>query len=183
MLQPIASNLGFLYVYKELIRVWEWNKYRNFTEVKPEVDKRILYEEIDEIHIAQKKLDKTIANVLTKEAYQSDLFFEAQAELIDAYCDTFFVLLGIAARCYYHKHEIPSDYLLDVFYETRSIPTHIQSILPRCFDKVCDANDTKPTQKDETGKIMKGSEWIDPKCEIKKIILSQQWYSAYNFEG
>ena len=43
-------------------------------------------------------------------------------------------------------------------------------ILDKAFDIVCDANEQKGTVKNEYGKTIKGSKWVNPAESIKKLL-------------
>ena len=97
---------------------------------------------------------------------------ELFSELIDAYCDMEFVLIGSKAK---GDFDARKDRILEYTYKTTfDTLTHFRVrnpgvIISQAQEVVIAANEDKPLTKTE-GKVKKGSDWKDPKVEIANIV-------------
>lgn len=97
---------------------------------------------------------------------------ELLSELVDAYCDMEFVLLGSKAK---GDFDARKDRILEYVYTTTfdTLTTfRVRSpgvIISKAQEAVLQANIAKPLTK-TSGKIEKGKDWVDPKIEITRII-------------
>ena len=165
---------------KQFIRVAKWNDgpvpvelgggTRNNNVCNPPFDLALNTEEIKEFY-------KALVN--------SDL-----VEMVDAYADTKFVYYGILYKLgnlttSYKAINIDSfkKIVEDTIYNLKYIRMQLESmyqilytfeiytdILDKAFDIVCDANEQKGTVKNEYGKTIKGSKWVNPAEAIKELL-------------
>ena len=111
-------------------------------------------------------------------------------EMVDAYADTKFVYYGILYKLgnlttSYSAINIDSfkEIVEDTIYNLKYIRMQLESmyqilytfkiytdILDKAFDIVCDANEQKGTVKNEYGKTIKGSKWVNPAESIKELL-------------
>ena len=111
-------------------------------------------------------------------------------EMVDAYADTKFVYYGILYKLgnlttSYKAINIDSfkKIVEDTIYNLKYIRMQLESmyqilytfeiytdILDKAFDIVCDANEQKGTVKNEYGKTIKGSKWVNPAEAIKELL-------------
>ena len=165
---------------EQFIRVAKWNDgpvpvelgggTRNNNVCNPPFDLALNTEEIKEFY-------KALVN--------SDL-----VEMVDAYADTKFVYYGILYKLgnlttSYKAINIDSfkKIVEDTIYNLKYIRMQLESmyqilytfkiytdILDKAFDIVCDANEQKGTVKNEYGKTIKGSKWVNPAESIKELL-------------
>lgn len=170
---------------KHLARVARWNGgpvpeelgggTRNNTKLDLDYEIALLTDEIKEFYTA-------LAN--------NDL-----VEMIDGYCDTKFVKLGIDFKYGMQNYAYNSStnlvvlktsiegkaYIDDLYNEHTVIMLEVlgtygitQQMLDECFDVVCEANEQKGTVKNEFGKTIKGPKWVNPADKIRLIIEANQ---------
>lgn len=122
-------------------------------------------------------------------------------EMIDAYCDMKFVWEGIifkygmikyeynnsevldqleldtkaflAIRSYYETHASQARECLETKFESLHKLTYLDSILQTHYKFVCEANEQKGTAKDEKGKTIKGTKWVDPGIRLRELLNSK----------
>lgn len=165
---------------KQFIRVAKWNDglvpeelgggTRNNNVCNPPFDLALNTEEVKEFY-------KALVN--------GDL-----VEMVDAYADTKFVYYGILYKLgnlttSYEAINIDSfkKTVDDTIYNLKYIRMQLESmyqilytfevytdILNKAFDIVCEANEQKGTVKNEYGKTIKGSKWVNPAEAIKKLL-------------
>lgn len=144
---------------------------RGNTEFNPAFDMGLLSEEVKEFY-------SSMAN--------NDI-----VEMIDAVCDTRFVYEGIKFKYGMISYGYGSGYDLRVvedntkaykiienyyFHHMNIMFEVLESLgitgmhIQNCYNFVCEANEQKGTKKDEKGKTMKGSKWVNPAEKIKNYL-------------
>ena len=130
----------------------EWNRVRNNTEFNIELERRMLDEEVEE--------------------FITGLNMGDIVEMVDAYCDTYFVYIGSVYKSMNTLNKVHAE--LHYYYEAidwmRGLLTDIDDdVLDMAMEYVITANKAKPIHKKE-GKVIKGDDWVDPKIKIQEIL-------------
>lgn len=135
----------------------KWNRDRGNTHFNLRLEKDMLNEELKEF---------------------TDGLFDGEdvVEMMDAYCDTLFVLYG---SIYKSNQTLGFEHAEIKYYIdaakwmkkmlNRYIPNCNNNIISECMDAVIEANEAKPKDK-VNGKVIKGDKWVDPKHKIKEIL-------------
>ena len=158
-------------------RIIKWNIVRNDLKFDPDLESDMLSEESKEFMEAYKKF-------LT-ESLLPAFQIKVLVDMIDAYCDYYFVATGTKAKigmnnhCFKYKEATSLLYLMDnqlgFMYNILNdiLGNNTYDILMKSLGYVIEANETKPTKRDEKGKVVKGDKWIDPKDKIEKLLLEK----------
>lgn len=155
-----------------LLRIAKWNYERNGLVYNNELEDRLFAEESNEFSTA---FTQYLANPLTK--------LDCIVDMIDGYCDSFFVYSGTIAKQLCSNTTLTSkQYELNIM---NSIITEVvlkhnvkvydedkPYLMDLCMQYVIEANEKKPKSK-TTGKVKKGSDWVDPKTLIMELLVDR----------
>lgn len=159
-----------------LLKIAQWNYDRNNLKYDEELENKMFNEEAYEFRAA---LLGYLSNPLSKLEYVVDM--------IDGYCDAFFVYSGTIAK------QLGQVSLSSKQYELNMMNSYITEILIKhnvkiydedkpyimdlAMNSVIEANEKKPKDKTK-GKVKKGSDWVDPKVTIMDLLL-ERGYEEY----
>ncbi len=161
----------------QYIDTQKWNLVRDNTRFVAVKEIKMLEEEKLEFSLAKNKwylLDGTESR-----EYKLDLV----VEMVDAVCDYMFVYVGTEFKVGYNTLNIEE---MKEFNAIKSVVENqlnsMQGILNNilgqkvdlsyCYQLVLEANNAKPSTKNEDDKVQKGTEWVDPKYKIMDYLIS-----------
>ena len=133
-------------------RIEKWNKDRNDLEFNPELEFKMLMEELTEIFKAPSLPEKV-------QEFCDLLFVEGGTVAKMKEYDPFFFSLIIGLGYFLHFYMEALDVTIEAF--------------DACFDAVITANEKKGTTKDANGKIIKGDAYTSPLPEIISILKKE----------
>jgi hypothetical protein len=148
-------------------RIIDWNRIRNSLNWSPNLETKMLSEEANEFFMADNLVDR-----------------------LRECADFMFVLIGSRAKYYAQSHRAYYEvgnrhedfrrferWAEDVFDGMRTALGEeikdyhkIDKLLAKVLEAVVDANDLKGTERDETGKIQKGTKYVSPVERIMETV-------------
>lgn len=139
--------------------VIKWNYKRNKLEGNALLEHSMFDEEVLEWDTA------------LKDYLEGSLFIEdVVVDLVDALCDAIFVDSGSKAKGFFMNNTDRLSYMMSVTTEILIENNINPSIIEKCLMLVVEANNLKPLTK-TSGKVTKGTKWIDPKILIKSELF------------
>lgn len=162
-----------------ILQIAQWNYDRNGLEYKEELEQAMIAEEVNEFKDA---LICYLHNPIDK--------LSAIVNMVDAYMDTSFVYYGTLIKQLGNAKLSDKNFDLSIMNTimTEILITHKVKLycadegdtIGLCLDYVMKANEKKPKTKAK-GKVKKGSDWIDPKEQIKELLIDRgyQEYPDY----
>ena len=140
----------------------KWNILRNDLKFDIELEVNMLAEE------AQEFKDGLIMYVKAETQKEK---LDGLVEMIDAYCDFKFVLIGTYTK------SLGSTFDYDAFKHQEGLMEHLldqanfgRNLRERCYGYVLKANMMKPINKTDA-KVEKGADWKDPKDRIWELAV------------
>ena len=169
-----------------LLETIKWNYERNKLEFKPELEIKLLTEELTEFKDNLKIYFDKAENFRTKEPEEitdeeTESLLGTVVDLIDAVCDSVFVLFGSKSKSIGHvfpelvnlekEVEFTKSVLFDILTTELGIePKSAEELISASYKAVVEANKQKGTKKDENGKVMKPENFEGPEVKIKKYL-------------
>ena len=164
-----------------IVNIGKWNYMRNGLKFDRDLETQMLEEEEAEF---AKGMKDYFEQMTCDNLFKEELVTDAVVEMVDAYCDFMYVYTGtclksIGTECtvdYSHKQSLMNSVLQEILvthgvklYDKRKAEL---PFIEQCYSSVMDANDKKPITKTK-GKVVKGSDFVDPKQQIRELLLER----------
>jgi hypothetical protein len=156
-----------------LLEITKWNYKRNGLVLDRELERNMLDEEAQEFNEG-----------LIMYLNNTSLKLEAVVDMVDAYCDFNFVYTGTISKQIGDSQWIDEEkrmmymntYLIEILFAhgVQIFTPEGKSIIDSSIEYVIEANKKKPITK-TSGKVIKGEDWVDPKEQIKELLISRGW--------
>jgi len=169
-----------------LLETIKWNYERNKLEFKPELEIKLLTEELTEFKNHLKIYFDKVENFRSKKFEEitdeeTESMLDTIVDLIDAVCDSVFVLFGSKSKSIGYifpelvnlerEVEFIKSVLFDILTAELGIkPKTAEDLISISYKAVVEANKQKGTKKDENGKVMKPKNFEGPEVKIKKYL-------------
>lgn len=174
-----------------LLGTINWNLERNDLEFNKELETRLLSEELSEFKNALKDYLKLRNNLIATSEENNDnnavddLVDELKSkvvDMIDAVCDSYFVLFGTKAKMLGNYFPEVSNFELQISYAKDVLKAILESdfnlsdresdgLITESYAIVLEANKQKGKEKDEFGKVKKPESFVKPEEKIKSVFF------------
>ena len=171
-----------------IVNIGKWNYMRNGLKFDAELERSMLFEE--EVEFAE-GMKAYFEQMTCDNLFKAEFVTDAVVEMVDAYCDFMYVYTGTCIK----SIGMGNNFVIDCSHKQSLMNSVLQEILvihgvklydkrkaelpfiEQCYSYVMDANDKKPITKTK-GKVVKGNTFVDPKHQIKELLLDRGFLAS-----